>query len=197
MLPSSRLGEKQGKNYLYMVALNIHTRTTTRKLRVTWLIRRRKLHWHKLNIEAQAVVKLSSTCTFSTGEGNITVNERDVREYLPFESLILDLNQPFDVTETKGNYDVLVNVHGGGFTGQAQAIRHGIARALLEADPEYRGSLKRAGLLTRDPRMKERKNQVLKSTSFSTILKTLMLELLQTCLLTSSVCKLRQQFVFN
>ena len=126
-----------------------------------------------MNIEAQAVVKLSSTCTFSTGEGNITVNERDVREYLPFESLILDLNQPFDVTETKGNYDVLVNVHGGGFTGQAQAIRHGIARALLEADPEYRGSLKRAGLLTRDPRMKERKNQVLKSTSFSTILKTL------------------------
>lgn len=91
------------------------------------------------------------------GEGNITVNNRDVRSYLPFESLILDINQPFDVTETKGNYDVLVNVSGGGFTGQAQAIRHGIARALLEADPEYRGSLKRAGLLTRDPRMKERK----------------------------------------
>ena len=109
------------------------------------------------------------------GEGNITVNNRDVRDYLPFESLILDLNQPFDVTETKGNYDVLVNVHGGGFTGQAQAIRHGIARALLEADPEYRGSLKRAGLLTRDPRMKERKNQVLKSSSFSSILKTLIL----------------------
>ena len=96
-----------------------------------------------MNIEAQAVVKLSSTCVrLVPGEGNITVNERDVREYLPFESsLILDLNQPFDVTETKGNYDVLVNVHGGGFTGQAQAIRHGIARALLEADPEYRGSL--------------------------------------------------------
>ena len=111
-----------------------------------------------MNIEAQAVVKLSSTCTFST-RYNITVNERDVREYLPFESLILDLNQPFDVTETKGNYDVLVNVHGGGFTGQAQAIRHGIARALLEAHPEYRGSLKRAGSLTRDPRMKERKTR--------------------------------------
>ena len=107
-----------------------------------------------MNIKAQAVVKLSSTCTFSTWRRYITVNERDVRDYLPFESLILDLNQPFDVTETKGNYDVLVNVHGGGFTGQAQAIRHGIARALLEADPEYRGSLKRAGLLTRDPRMK-------------------------------------------
>ena len=90
------------------------------------------------------------------GEGNVTVNGRDMREYLPFESLILDLNQPFAVTETEGNYDVLVNVKGGGFTGQAQSIRHGIARALLEADPEYRGPLKRAGLLTRDPRMKER-----------------------------------------
>lgn len=91
------------------------------------------------------------------GEGNVTVNGRDMREYLPFESLILDLSQPFAVTETEGNYDVLVNVHGGGFTGQAQAIRHGIARALIEADPENRGALKRAGLLTRDSRMKERK----------------------------------------
>jgi small subunit ribosomal protein S9 len=91
------------------------------------------------------------------GEGNVTVNKRDMRDYLPFESLILDLNQPFAVTETEGNYDVLVNVKGGGFTGQAQAIRHGIARALLEANPENRGPLKRAGLLTRDPRMVERK----------------------------------------
>ena len=85
-----------------------------------------------------------------------------MRDYLPFESLILDLSQPFAVTETAGNYDVLVNVHGGGFTGQAQAIRHGIARALLEADPEHRSALKRAGLLTRDPRMKERKKPGLK-----------------------------------
>ena len=97
------------------------------------------------------------------GEGNVTVNGRDMRDYLPFESLILDLNQPFAVTETQGNYDVLVNVKGGGFTGQAQAIRHGIARALLEADPENRGVLKRAGLLTRDPRMKERKKYGLKA----------------------------------
>ena len=96
------------------------------------------------------------------GEGNITINKRDVRDYLPFESLILDLNQPFEVTETKGNYDVLVNVQGGGLTGQAQAIRHGTARALLEAGPEYRASLKRAGLLTRDPRMKERMKPGLK-----------------------------------
>ena len=96
------------------------------------------------------------------GEGNVTVNGRDMRDYLPFESLILDLSQPFAVTETAGNYDVLVNVHGGGFTCQAQAIRHGIARALLEADPEHRSALKRAGLLTRDPRMKERKKPGLK-----------------------------------
>ena len=96
------------------------------------------------------------------GEGNITVNGRDVRSYLPFESLILDINQAFDVTETKGNYDVLVNVYGGGFTGQAQAIRHGIARALLTVDPDFRGALKAAGLLTRDPRMKERKKPGLK-----------------------------------
>lgn len=96
------------------------------------------------------------------GEGNITVNGREVRDYLPFESLILDLTQPLAITETTGNYDVLVTVHGGGFTGQAQAIRHGIARALLQANPEYRGSLKRAGLLTRDPRMKERKKYGLK-----------------------------------
>ena len=96
------------------------------------------------------------------GEGKVTVNGRDMRDYLPFESLILDLSQPFAVTETAGNYDVLVNVHGGGFTGQAQAIRHGIARALLEADPEHRSALKRAGLLTRDPRMKERKKPALK-----------------------------------
>ena len=91
------------------------------------------------------------------GEGNVTVNGRDMRDYLPFESLILDLSQPFAVTETAGNYDVLVNVHGGGVSGQAGAIRHGIARALLNVDPDFRSTLKSAGLLTRDPRMVERK----------------------------------------
>ena len=72
------------------------------------------------------------------------------------------LNQPLVATETIGSYDVLVNVNGGGYTGQAGAIRHGIARALLQVDPEYRPTLKRAGLLTRDPRMKERKKYGLK-----------------------------------
>ena len=91
------------------------------------------------------------------GEGRIIINNREVEDYIPFAVLREVIKQPLAVTETVGSYDVLVNVHGGGYTGQAGAIRHGIARALLEVDPEYRGSLKRAGLLTRDPRMKERK----------------------------------------
>lgn len=96
------------------------------------------------------------------GTGNITINGRDARDYFPYETQILILNQPLQATETEGTYDVLVNVNGGGFTGQAGAIRHGIARALLEADPGYRAALKSAGFLTRDPRMKERKKYGLK-----------------------------------
>jgi small subunit ribosomal protein S9 len=90
------------------------------------------------------------------------MNGKDVREYLPFETLILDMEQPFALTETKGQYDVLVNVNGGGFTGQAGATRHGISRALLNVDPDFRAALKKAGMLTRDPRMKERKKPGLK-----------------------------------
>jgi small subunit ribosomal protein S9 len=96
------------------------------------------------------------------GEGRIIVNKRDINEYIPSEALIEDIKQPLTLTETTGSYDVLVNVEGGGFSGQSGAIRHGIARALLEADPEYRTTLKRAGLLTRDARMKERKKYGLK-----------------------------------
>ncbi|MEI3598534.1 MULTISPECIES: 30S ribosomal protein S9 [unclassified Oceanobacillus] len=96
------------------------------------------------------------------GSGNITINGREAREYFPYETQLLILNQPLVATETEGTYDILVNVHGGGFTGQAGAIRHGISRALLQADPEYRASLKREGYLTRDPRMKERKKYGLK-----------------------------------
>ena len=90
------------------------------------------------------------------GTGKVTINNRDARDYFPYETQLLILNQPLAATETEGTYDVLVNVHGGGFTGQAGAIRHGVARALLQADPEYRVTLKREGLLTRDARMKER-----------------------------------------
>jgi small subunit ribosomal protein S9 len=96
------------------------------------------------------------------GNGQIVINDRDIENYIPFEALRNVVKQPLAVTETEGNYDVLVNVNGGGYTGQAGAIRHGIARALLQADPEFRASLKRAGLLTRDARMKERKKYGLK-----------------------------------
>lgn len=96
------------------------------------------------------------------GNGRIVINGREVEDYIPFAALIEVIKQPLNATETLDNYDVLVNVNGGGFTGQAGAIRHGIARALLLADPEYRTTLKRAGLLTRDARMKERKKYGLK-----------------------------------
>ncbi len=96
------------------------------------------------------------------GEGRIVINGREINEFFPFETLILVVKQPLVATETTGSYDVLVNVSGGGFTGQAGAIRHGIARALLQADPEFRPVLKSAGLLTRDARMKERKKYGLK-----------------------------------
>lgn len=96
------------------------------------------------------------------GDGTITINGRDVENYIPFEVLRSVIKQPLTLTETVGNYNVFVNVDGGGYTGQAGAIRHGVARALLQVDPEYRSTLKQAGLLTRDPRMKERKKPGLK-----------------------------------
>lgn len=97
------------------------------------------------------------------GSGNITVNGRDVHDYFGLDTLKLVINQPFGVTETIGKFDVIATVAGGGISGQAGAIRHGIARALLQANAEYRSALKKAGLLTRDPRMKERKKYGLKA----------------------------------
>ncbi|MCI8564996.1 MAG: 30S ribosomal protein S9 [Lachnospiraceae bacterium] len=97
------------------------------------------------------------------GTGNITINKRSIDEYFGLETLKVVVRQPLVATETTDKFDVLVNVHGGGFTGQAGAVRHGIARALLEADPEYRAVLKKEGYLTRDPRMKERKKYGLKA----------------------------------
>ncbi|SFM41838.1 small subunit ribosomal protein S9 [Gracilibacillus orientalis] len=96
------------------------------------------------------------------GTGRIVVNTRDAEDYFPYETLRTIIKQPLASTETEGSYDVLVNVDGGGYTGQAGAIRHGVARALLEADPEYRATLKSAGFLTRDARAKERKKYGLK-----------------------------------
>lgn len=97
------------------------------------------------------------------GNGKIVINKRDIDEYFGLETLKLIVRQPLDATDTLAKFDVLVNVRGGGFTGQAGAIRHGISRALLEADADYRPVLKKAGFLTRDPRMKERKKYGLKA----------------------------------
>ena len=97
------------------------------------------------------------------GSGRITINGRDVDDYFGLETLKLIMNQPFGVTDTVGKFDVVANVNGGGVSGQAGAIRHGIARALLLADETYRPALKKAGFLTRDPRMKERKKYGLKA----------------------------------
>lgn len=97
------------------------------------------------------------------GTGKITINKRDINEYFGLETLKTIVRQPLTATENVDKFDILVNVHGGGYTGQAGAIRHGIARALLQADTEYRSVLKSAGYLTRDPRMKERKKYGLKA----------------------------------
>jgi len=96
------------------------------------------------------------------GTGKITVNKRDIDDYFGMETLKMIVRQPFGVTNTNEKWDVMVFVHGGGYTGQAGAIRHGISRAMVKADAEYRPSLKAAGFLTRDPRMKERKKYGLK-----------------------------------
>ena len=97
------------------------------------------------------------------GTGKITVNKRSLDEYFGLETLKTIVMQPIVATQNEGKLDVLVNVHGGGYTGQAGAIRHGIARALCEMDQDFRPVLKKAGFLTRDPRMKERKKYGLKA----------------------------------
>ena len=97
------------------------------------------------------------------GDGKFVINKRDIEEYFGLETLKMEARAPLALTGLEGKYDVLVNVYGGGTTGQAGAIRHGVSRALLHADPELRGALKQAGYLTRDPRMKERKKYGLKA----------------------------------
>jgi len=96
------------------------------------------------------------------GSGKITINNREFADYIPSAAVRLDVLQPLNLTNTGTSYDVLVNVDGGGIVGQAGAIRHGISRALLEVNPEFRSVLKKAGMLMRDPRAKERKKYGLK-----------------------------------
>ena len=97
------------------------------------------------------------------GTGVVTINGRDIDDYFGLETMKLIVNQPFGVTNTVGKFDIICRVNGGGFSGQAGAIRHGVARALLQSDETLRGALKKAGFLTRDPRMKERKKYGLKA----------------------------------
>ncbi|MBO5341304.1 MAG: 30S ribosomal protein S9 [Lachnospiraceae bacterium] len=97
------------------------------------------------------------------GKGNITINKRDINDYFGLETLKVVVRQPLALLEATEKYDVIVSVHGGGTTGQAGAIRHGLARALCKADADNRPALKKAGFLTRDPRMKERKKYGLKA----------------------------------
>ena len=97
------------------------------------------------------------------GDGKIVINGRDIDNYFGLETLKMTVRQPLALTSLEGRYDVLVNVCGGGLSGQAGAIRHGISRALVKADPELRPAVKKAGFLTRDPRMKERKKYGLKA----------------------------------
>lgn len=96
------------------------------------------------------------------GTGNVIINKREFENYFPLETTRVTVNQPLELTGMKNSFDVLVNVHGGGITGQAGAIRHGVSRALIKADETLRSELKKAGFLTRDSRMKERKKYGLK-----------------------------------
>ena len=98
-----------------------------------------------------------------TGTGKITINKRDINDYFGMETLKMIVRAPLELTKNTAKFDTIVTVHGGGTTGQAGAIRHGIARALIKADPELRPEVKKAGYLTRDPRMKERKKYGLKA----------------------------------
>ena len=125
-------------------------KTTSKKKVQFWGTGRRK--------KAVARVRL-----IPAGDGVITINGKSIDEYLCLDTLKFIVRQPLTLTETLAKYDVFVNVCGGGYTGQAGAIRHGIARALLKAEPELRTALKKAGFLTRDSRMKERKKYGLKA----------------------------------
>ena len=100
---------------------------------------------------------------YPNGSGNITINGRDIEEYFGLETLKMVVRQPLNETNTLGKVDIIATVEGGGVSGQAGALRHGISRALLQVDPEFRPALKKAGFLTRDPRMKERKKYGLKA----------------------------------
>ncbi len=101
--------------------------------------------------------------TLTPGSGKIIINGKDINEYFPYATLVQDATQGLVITKTEGQFDINANINGGGFTGQAGALRHGIVRALIESSSDYKPELKKAGLVTRDARVKERKKYGLKS----------------------------------
>ncbi len=105
----------------------------------------------------------SARVTLKPGNGKMIINGKDINEYFPYATLIQDATQGFVITKTEGQFDVIANIKGGGFTGQAGALRHGIVRALIEASADYKPALKKAGLVTRDARVNERKKYGLKA----------------------------------
>jgi small subunit ribosomal protein S9 len=119
----------------------------------------KKLYFYGTGRRKSSVARVR---VYPNGTGKITINNRDIENYFGLETLKLIVRQPLVATETVGKFDLDVKVVGGGFTGQAGAIRHGLSRALLQVNEEYRSVLKKAGFLTRDPRMKERKKYGLK-----------------------------------
>ena len=121
--------------------------------------RKKAVRYYGLGRRKSSVARV----TLVPGTGVITVNGVDVNTYMPYPTLVMDLKQPLTLTATTEHFDVIANVNGGGFTGQTGAIRLGIARALLEASADYRPVLKKAGMLSRDPRAKERKKYGLKA----------------------------------
>jgi small subunit ribosomal protein S9 len=114
--------------------------------------------WNAIGRRKRSIAQV----TLKLGKGNITVNDTDVHKYLPYETLYMDLIQPFELTDTLNKFDVEITVKGGGFNGQTGAIRLGITRALMVFNPEFREVLKKSGMVTRDPRIKERKKYGLK-----------------------------------
>lgn len=122
---------------------------------VTW----REVQYQAVGRRKKAIARVRLV----PGDGKIVINGRDIDNYFGLETLKMTVRQPLALTNLEGRYDVLVNVYGGGLAGQAGAIRHGISRALIKADPELRPAVKKAGFLTRDPRMKERKKYGLKA----------------------------------
>ena len=149
---------------LHVYAGAEHAHAAQKPEAINILIREVEEHWLAQNIYGTGRRKKSIARVYLVpGTGKITINKRDIDEYFGLDTLKVIVRQPLAATETEGKFDVLVNVHGGGYTGQAGAIRHGVARALLQADNDYRPVLKAAGFLTRDPRMKERKKYGLKA----------------------------------